>query len=202
MLIDDPFAGTGFADLRQPTPPLANFDARGMESVPYDLQKYLERLGPDAALTSFAEFAAATQSESAFGPKGVLSYLHNLPQFAAALKSPTVPPDLSDFIALKEAYLRIVDEVFERERLDALVFPQMREELPAVKTGTIQETTVGELNIAGLPAVTVPAGYYASGAPFGLLFVGPLWSEAVLLALAHDYEQATQHRKPPRLRGA
>jgi len=48
----------------------------------------------------------------------------------------------------------------------------------------------------------VPAGYYASGAPFGLLFVGPLWSEAVLLALAHDYEQATQHRKPPRLRGA
>ena len=202
VLIDDPFAGTGFADLRQPTPPLANFDARGMESVPYDLQKYLERLGPDAALTSFAEFAAATQSESAFGPKGVLSYLHNLPQFAAALKSPTVPPDLSDFIALKEAYLRIVDEVFERERLDALVFPQMREELPAVKTGTIQETTVGELNIAGLPAVTVPAGYYASGAPFGLLFVGPLWSEAVLLALAHDYEQATQHRKPPRLRGA
>ena len=132
----------------------------------------------------------------------MLSYLHNLPQFAAALRSPGTPPDLSDFIALKEAYLRIVDAVFAREKLDALVFPQMREELPVTRGGTIQETTVGELNIAGLPAVTVPAGYYASGAPFGLLFVGPLWSEATLLALAHDYETATRHRKAPRLAAA
>ena len=53
VLVDDPFLGSGFAALRQPTAPLPNFDARGMESVPYDLQKYLERLGPDAALKSF-----------------------------------------------------------------------------------------------------------------------------------------------------
>jgi Asp-tRNA(Asn)/Glu-tRNA(Gln) amidotransferase A subunit family amidase len=202
VLVDDPFADSGFAQLRQPTLPLTNFDARGMESVPYDLQKYLERLGPDAALKSFADFAKATEKESAFAPGGVLSYLHNLPQFAAALRSPGTPPDLSDFIALKEAYLRIVDAVFAREQLDALVFPQMREELPVTRGGTIQETTVGELNIAGLPAVAVPAGYYASGAPFGLLFVGPLWSEATLLALAHDYETATRHRKAPRLAAA
>lgn len=202
VLVDDPFADSGFAQLRQPTLPLTNFDARGMESVPYDLQKYLERLGPDAALKSFADFAKATEKESAFAPGGVLSYLHNLPQFAAALRSPGTPPDLSDFIALKEAYLRIVDAVFAREQLDALVFPQMREELPVTRGGTIQETTVGELNIAGLPGVTVPAGYYASGAPFGLLFVGPLWSEATLLALAHDYETATRHRKAPRLAAA
>ncbi|MGJ7490504.1 amidase [Variovorax sp. ZT4R33] len=199
ILVEDPFLGTGFAALRQPTTPLPNFDARGMESVPYDLQKYLERLGPDAALKSFAAFAEATAKESAFGPKGVLSFMHNLPQFVASLAAPTTPPDLSDFIALKASYLRIVDEVFAAHRLDALVFPQMREELPLNKTGTIQETTVGEINIAGMPAVTVPAGYYASGAPFGLLFVGKLWSEADLLAFAYGYESVTRHRKVPAL---
>lgn len=200
ILIEDPFAGTAFASLRQPTWPLPNFDARGMESVPYDLHKYLQRLGPDAALQSFEAFAAATARESAFGPKGVLSYLHSLPQFVACLNAPTQPPDLSDFIALKAAYLQIVDEVFERHQLDGLVFPQMREELPKAHSGdTIQETTVGELNIAGLPGVTVPAGYYASGAPFGLLFLGRQWTEADLLAYAHGYETATHHRRVPTL---
>ncbi len=198
ILVDDPFKGSGFAELRVPTTPLPNFDARGMESVPYDLHKYLERLGPNAALKSFSEFAEATASDSAFGPKGVLSFMHSLPQFVASLQAPTTTPDLSDFIALKDSYLHIVEEVFARERLDGLVFPQMREELPLIKTGrTIQETTVGEINIAGMPAVAMPAGYYGSGVPFGLLFVGKLWSEADLLAYAYSYEVATQHRKPP-----
>ncbi len=203
VLVDDPFQGSGFAALRKPTTPLENFDARGLESVPFDLHTYLQRLGPNAALKNFAEFAQATARGSAFGPSGVLSFMHNLPQFAACLQDPTAPPDLSDFIALKERYLQIVDEVFARERLDGLVFPQMREELPPIKTGQIiQETTVSEINIAGMPAVVVPAGYYASGAPFGLLFVGKLWSEADLLAYAYAYETATQHRKSPALRPA
>lgn len=203
VLVDDPFLGSGFAALRQTTGPGSNFDAHGLESVPYDLQKYLERLGPDAALKTFAAFAQATASQAAFGPDGVLRYLHLLPQFVACLQAPTVPPDMSDFIAVKARYLQIVDEVFARERLDGLVFPQMREELPPIQMGqTIQETTVGEINIAGLPAVTVPAGDYASGAPFGLLFVGRQWSEADLLAYAYSHEQATHHRKPPALQAA
>ena len=61
-------------------------------------------------------------------------------------------------------------------------------------TETIHETTVGEINIAGLPGVTVLAGAYASGALFNLIFVGRLWSEATLLALAYNYEGATRHR--------
>ncbi len=63
----------------------------------------------------------------------------------------------------------------------------------------IQETTVSEINIAGLPGITVPAGYYASGAPFGLIFVGRMWSERLLLSLAYDYECATKHRRAPAL---
>ena len=36
---------------------------------------------------------------------------------------------------------------------------------------------MGELNIAGLPAVTTPAGYYVSGAPFEIIFLGKLWGK-------------------------
>lgn len=197
ILIADPFAGTAFAELRQPTGRLANFDARGMESVAYDLGCYLRRLGPDAALKTFEDFARATAAEDAFAAGGVLSFLDALPDFRAAMADPTCPPELPEFIALKAAYLQIIDTVFREHRLDALAFPQMREELPPLHgTGTIQETTVGELNIAGLPGVTVPAGYYASGAPFTLIFVGPLWHEAQILSQAYAYEVATDHRRP------
>ena len=167
VLIEDPFQGSGFGrDLRKPTAPLHEFDGRGLESVPYDLELYLRRLGPKAALKSFAAFAEATAAEDAFAPSGVLGFMPSLPQFAACLADPTRPPDLSEFIALKEAYLQIIDEVFARERLDALVFPQMRDALPPLHgSDTIHETTVGEINIAGLPGVTVPAGYFGLGAP-------------------------------------
>jgi amidase len=200
ILIEDPFAGSGFADLRKPTPPLANFDARGLESIPYDLQKYLERLGPKAAIKTFSEFAKATEKEDAFGPKGVLGFMPNLPQFAASLHDPSRPPDISEFIALKETYLNLFEDVFAQHQLDACVFPQMLEELPPLHgKQIIRETTVGEINIAGLPGVTIPAGYYSSGSPFGMIFVGRQWSEADLLSYAFAYESATKHRKIPAL---
>jgi amidase len=199
VLVADPFAGSGFAALTEITPG-TNFDGRGMESVPHDITRYLARLGPKAALKSFADFAEATASADIFGPEGQMSYMHNLPGFAACLADPSRPPDLSEFMAAKAAYLQIFDEVFRRHRLDALVFPQMREELPPLHgKKRIRETTVGEINIAGLPGVTVPAGYYASGAPFCLIIVGRLWSEGDLLAYAYAYEQATKHRRPPML---
>jgi Asp-tRNA(Asn)/Glu-tRNA(Gln) amidotransferase A subunit family amidase len=198
VLVEDPFKGSGFAELRQPTPPLAEFDARGMESVPYDIEQYLRRLGPNAAIKTFAEFAAATKAADAFAPTGVLGYVANLPQFAACAADPSRPPVLSEFIAAKEAYLQIFDEVFTRERLDAMMLPQMRSELaPLHGDQPILETTVCEINIAGLPGVTVPAGYYASGSPFCLIAVGRQWSEADLLSYVYAYEQATRHRRAP-----
>lgn len=199
-LIEDPFAGTGFAELRIQTVPGQDYDARGLESVPYDLEQYLKRLGPSAALQSFAAFAAATAKEDAFSPGGALGFMPYQRQFAACLANPSLPPDLSDFIAAREAYLEIFTDVFAAQALDGLCFPQMRTDLVGLHSGgRIDETTVSEINIAGLPGVTVPAGYFASGAPFNLIFVGPKWSEAELLAQAFAYEQATHHRRAPQL---
>ncbi|MFK7871383.1 MAG: amidase, partial [Roseobacter sp.] len=107
VLIDDPFKGTDFASLRKPTPPTANFDGRGLESIAYDVGQYLKRLGPDSALKTFAEFAHATNAENPFEPGGVLAFMPSLQDFRAAMEDPTKPPAMPEFIALKAAYLTI-----------------------------------------------------------------------------------------------
>jgi amidase/aspartyl-tRNA(Asn)/glutamyl-tRNA(Gln) amidotransferase subunit A len=127
-------------------------------------------------------------------------YVEALPTLAASLQNPAVLPDLSGFFALRASYLTTFNQVVDVHDLDALVFPQTTDVIPALfSSDVISETTVSAVNIAGLPAVTVPGGAYANGAPFSLIFVGPLWSEATLLALAYDYEQATHHRVIPQL---
>ncbi|MBS0558851.1 MAG: amidase [Proteobacteria bacterium] len=202
-LIADPFAGSGFSGIARVMPGPGYYDARGVESVPHDLNNYLARLGPQSALKTFAEFAEATKAENPFAPGGVLAYLPDMPDFVRCLANPAAPPELPDFAGAKAAYLRTFRQVMDGAGLDALIFPQMRDRLPPIFAGEpIQETTVCEINIAGLPGVTVPAGYHSGGEPFNLIFVGRPWSEALLLSLAHDYEQATRHRRAPVLERA
>ncbi len=199
-MLEDPFAGSGFAAIGKPISETYHFDARGMECCPYDVELYLRRLGPSAAIKDYKTLAEVVKSEDPYGPAGVLSYMSYLAETEFSKQHPTVPPPLREFVSAREAYLEIVEEVFATHQLDALVFPQMRNELPFLNSkGIINETTVCEINIAGMPVVTVPAGYYASGAPFNLVFVGNLWCEADLLALAYDYEKATSYRKAPAL---
>ena len=117
-----------------------------------------------------------------------------------SLADPYRAPDMSSFVQARLAYLKIFNEVMKGKKLDALVFPQMYEDIPRIgQPGEIGATTVSEINIAGLPGVNVPAGYYASGAPFSIIFVGRLFDEAALLGLAYDYEQAFHMRKTPDL---
>jgi len=53
-------------------------------------------------------------------------------------------------------------------------------------------------DIYGLPCVSLPCGFSASGLPIGLSISGPPLGEALVLGLAHAYEQATEwHRRRP-----
>lgn len=52
-------------------------------------------------------------------------------------------------------------------------------------------------NLAGLPGMSIPAGF-SQGLPVGLQLIGPYWSEARLLNVAHRYQQVTDwHRQLP-----
>lgn len=59
--------------------------------------------------------------------------------------------------------------------------------------------TIG-VNLAGLPALSLPCGFTAGGLPIGLQLIGQPFREADLLATAHAYEQAHDwHTKFPSL---
>ena len=83
--------------------------------------------------------------------------------------------------------------------LDGLFFPQAVRPVPDLGGLGIGATTVSEINIVGLPGVTVSGGYYDDGSPFSVIFVGKQWAEGALLSFAYDYEQATMHRIAPNL---
>lgn len=52
-------------------------------------------------------------------------------------------------------------------------------------------------NLAGLPGMSIPAGF-SDGLPVGLQLIGPYWSEAKLLNVAHRYQGVTDwHTRLP-----
>jgi aspartyl-tRNA(Asn)/glutamyl-tRNA(Gln) amidotransferase subunit A len=55
------------------------------------------------------------------------------------------------------------------------------------------------INIAGVPAISIPAGF-AQGLPVGMQLIGKPFSEEALFNLAYAYQQATDwHQKKPQL---
>jgi aspartyl-tRNA(Asn)/glutamyl-tRNA(Gln) amidotransferase subunit A len=57
-------------------------------------------------------------------------------------------------------------------------------------------------NMTQQPAVSVPCGFTSDGLPIGLQIVGPRHADALVLAAAHAYQQATEwHRRRPPLLG-
>ena len=85
-----------------------------------------------------------------------------------------------------------IDRLLKRHGLVALVGPTMPAAWPidAVHGDQISGGGAGSLAaIAGYPHLTVPMGM-VRGLPVGLSFIGPKWSDALLLSLGFAYEQA------------
>jgi aspartyl-tRNA(Asn)/glutamyl-tRNA(Gln) amidotransferase subunit A len=56
------------------------------------------------------------------------------------------------------------------------------------------------VNLAGLPALSLPCGFDAQGMPIGLQIIGKPFDEATILRAGHAYEQATEwHQRKPRM---
>jgi aspartyl-tRNA(Asn)/glutamyl-tRNA(Gln) amidotransferase subunit A len=79
-------------------------------------------------------------------------------------------------------------------KIDAAI---KREESDKPRNPELENT--GQFNIYGIPAISVPCGFTATGLPVGLMIAGPRFSEGRVLTLAQAYERATSWhtRKPP-----
>jgi aspartyl-tRNA(Asn)/glutamyl-tRNA(Gln) amidotransferase subunit A len=93
------------------------------------------------------------------------------------------------------------------EKVDAVLLPTSPE--PAFPIGSKSEDPLSmyladvftaTANLAGLPAVSFPAGFDPEGLPIGMQLVGRHFEEGTILRLVHAFQQATDHhRKRPEL---
>jgi len=97
------------------------------------------------------------------------------------------------------------DQAFEK--CDALVTPtspivpfKLGEKLEDPMQMYLSDVCTLPINIAGIPAISIPAGF-ADNLPIGMQIMGKPFSEEILLRIAFAYEQATDwhKRKPPLL---
>jgi aspartyl-tRNA(Asn)/glutamyl-tRNA(Gln) amidotransferase subunit A len=95
------------------------------------------------------------------------------------------------------------DQAFEK--YDALVTPtspivpfKLGEKLEDPMQMYLSDVCTLPINIAGIPAISIPAGF-ADNLPIGMQIMGKPFSEEILLRIAFAYEQATDwhKRKPP-----
>ncbi|MCC5886990.1 MAG: amidase [Gammaproteobacteria bacterium] len=118
------------------------------------------------------------EASAAFGPEDHVDYLD----------------ELNKRKRLRTALL----DVMARADLDALTYPTIRRQAAVI--GTLQPGDNCQLSAnSGLPAITIPAGWTEDGLPAGIELLGRPWADADLLGWAYDYEQATKHRRPPKL---
>ena len=83
----------------------------------------------------------------------------------------------------------------DRLELDGFVYPAIQ--MPPPDETMPQDGRVSEgphsatslVNMIGVPAVVVPAGFYPSGLPFGLEFSGRPWTDGDLLCVTRAWEQ-------------
>ena len=96
------------------------------------------------------------------------------------------------------------DQVFEK--FDALVTPtsptvpfKIGERVDDPLQMYLSDVCTLPINIAGLPAISIPAGF-ADGLPIGMQIIGKPFAEETLLKIAYAYQQATDwHKKKPEI---
>ena len=88
----------------------------------------------------------------------------------------------------------------DENNLDALVYPTWSN--PPASINKANEEYLGDnsqllVPAAGLPAVSVPMGFWQNRLPAGIQLTGRPYSEGLLIEIAYGYEQTTYHRMPP-----
>lgn len=169
--------------------------------------RFLARYG-SAEYHSAAEYERAVHAPLYTSSIGTEENFNNIAGVRLAQRVLDSDPDADAerlYRGPRRAMLAEYEATLERLKLDGFVYPAIQmpppdETMPqdgALSGGPHSNTSW--VNMIGVPAVVVPAGFYASGLPFGLEFSGRLWSDGELLRLASAWERIGAWRKPPAL---
>lgn len=159
-----------------------------------DFDLYIEGLGDDAPVNSLEDIIESEQIH----PE-VATRIEEAGILDVNVEALQEDPDYLERLVRQEEIKTTVLQTMAEEDLDALLYPPST--VPPVTLE--QNQPFGEMNCelsahSGLPAIVVPAGFTTDDSPVGLELLGREFAEPTLLRLAYAYEQATQHRQPPR----
>jgi aspartyl-tRNA(Asn)/glutamyl-tRNA(Gln) amidotransferase subunit A len=92
------------------------------------------------------------------------------------------------------------DEVFKK--YDVIIGPtapttafKIGEKVNDPLTMYLEDICTIPVNLAGIPAISVPCGFASNGLPIGLQIIGKAFDESTILRVAHAYEQNTDYHK-------
>jgi amidase len=160
------------------------------------LNKYFTRLGENSPVSALDDAINATLADSL-----EMLYFNIEVMKNAQSKGNLEQKEYKDAVRnMLKAYRDDgIDKIMDEYQLDAIVSPSGG---PAWKTDLINGdnfmmSTSVYAALSGYPNITVPMGFIGE-VPVGISFFGRAWSEPVLLEIAYDYEQGTQHRRPPK----
>ena len=167
--------------------------------------RFLATFGP-AAYHSAAEYLKAAGAPLFTSSIGSEEYFNTVGGVSIQQRTLETDPEAERmYHAPRRAMLAAYLEPLDRLKLDGYVYPAIQmpppdETMP--QDGRLSEgphSATSWVNMIGVPAVVVPAGFYANGLPFGLEFSARPWTDGDLLAIAYGWQQATRLRKPPTL---
>ena len=167
--------------------------------------RFLATFGP-AQYHSAAEYRSAVGAPLFTSSIGSEDHFRNIGGVRLEQRSFDTDPDVDrNYHAPRRAMLAAYLETMDRLRLDGFVYPAIQ--MPPPDETMPQDGRVSEgphsatswVNMIGVPAIVVPAGYYANGLPFGLELSARPWKDGELLGIAYAWELATRLRKSPTL---
>jgi amidase len=160
-----------------------------------DFNKWLQTLGPSAPVKTLTELREWNIRHTKAGAiKYGQSNLDISDEMDVDADKQRYEVDRAKDITLGGAHG--IDEVMKAQRLDAILFPAASGAAIAARPG-YPTVIVPFALVPNAPTPTLPEGFDAKPAPYGVSFTGMACSEPRLIELAYAFEQATKKRVPP-----
>jgi Asp-tRNA(Asn)/Glu-tRNA(Gln) amidotransferase A subunit family amidase len=165
-------------------------------------EKFLSDFGP-------AQYRSAKEYEQAVGkplPEVIIGGNKTGMNEAGDIQQTALESDPqaeANLLGPRRQVLDLYEAELDRLHLDGFLYPA--NQMPPVDETMPQDGRVSEgphsdtdwINMLGLPAISIPAGLYDNGLPFGIEISTRKWHDGDLIGWAYDYELHTHHRKPP-----